>query len=518
MLARVNRLSWSVVARALSGKRRVALGCALVAIFSTLTFARVLGFDFVFDDHWTIERNERLAGPLLPVLSAVLRGTARAAHITDATRPSMIVSTWIDRHLFGLSPAGFHAHSLLAYAGTTVLAALILLALFGRPLPALVGGIFFGLAPVHAEAVASINYREDLLAAIGVMAPLSSLLARRKRPESFGEALAMAMTWGLGLLAKESATALLPLLVLVALTRPSPRSWLVARERTLVCLEAVFILWINWRLALALGGDDIPRARYAGPAARIAAFARFEVRALTSSVFPFTWSPEHAREATASPLWIVLLAAIGAGVTLALRRESVRRPAFGLAFALLAAIPSSPLTGPINETADRYYFLSVLGGGIFWGAIADAVARKVQKVPRSLLVPALVAMAAPLLVVSQLAARPWANDGILWSTAVEKAPRSARAWTGLSRVYRLAGDLAAADQALARAFELDPGYAPARVTQIYNSLARGDVEAARRAIQEARLDAGSTPGLRKAISCASYPSEEARACIMSASR
>jgi hypothetical protein len=324
------------------------------------------------------------------------------------------------------------------------------------------------------------------------------------------------VAWGMGLLAKESATALLPLLVLVVLTRPSPRRWMEERERTLVGLEAVFILWINWRLALALSGDDIPRARYASLIARLSAFCRFEIRVLGRSLFPFVWSPEYAREGTASSSWCVVFAAIAVAIFVCFRRRDLKVPAFGLAFALLAAIPSSPLAGPVNETADRYCFLSVLGGSIFWGWVTDLA---VRRIPRSLRIPSLVVAAVPFVIVSQAAVRPWASDAVLWTTAVEKAPRSARAFTGLARVLRLSGDLEAADHALARAFELDPSYPPARVTQIYNALARGDVESARRAIRIIEVDARTAPpGLRKAITCASYPPEEAKACILSASR
>jgi hypothetical protein len=493
----------------------VVLACTVIATSSALVFARVLGFGFVFDDHWTIERNRSLSGPLLPVLSAVVRGTARVANIADATRPSMIVSTWIDRHLFGLSPFGFHAHSLVAYAATTALALLVLLAMSGRPGQAFVGAMFFALAPVHAEVVASINYREDLLSAIGVLVPLASLLSRRRRPESFAEALAIAATWGMGLLAKESAASLLPLLVLVCLTRPSPRKWLLARERTLVCLEAVFILWINWRMAIAIAGDDIPRATYASFGTRLSAFARYEVRALATSLVPLSWSPEHARDATASPLWGLLLGAIVVGISAAFRRKSLREPALGLTFALLAALPSSPLAAPVNEMADRYYFLSVLGGGMFWGWVAERLSRRVPRLVRA---PALVVAALPLVLVSQEAAAPWIDDGALWSTATRKAPKSPRAWTGLARVHRLSGDLDAADYALSRAFELDPNYVPARVTQIYNCLARGDVDTARQVIEQVRVSATGVPGMPRAITCASYPADEAKACIMSAPR
>jgi Flp pilus assembly protein TadD len=117
-------------------------------------------------------------------------------------------------------------------------------------------------------------------------------------------------------------------------------------------------------------------------------------------------------------------------------------------------------------------------------------------------------------VAAQPALAAWSTDRSLWTAAVEKAPESARAWTGLSRALRLDGDHGGAEKACRRAIALDPNYAPARVTAAYNALARGDVDAARLAIDDARAVGGDeAPGLGLAVTCAAGPRERAAECI-----
>jgi tetratricopeptide (TPR) repeat protein len=513
---------------------------ASAAALGFAVFARALTFGFAYDDTWTIVRNGRLAGPLRPLLRALMAGTATKLGLPDATRPAMVTSMWLDRHLFGLRPLGYHAHSLLLYAAVSALAALLLLALTRSEKSALVGGLFFAAAPLHAEVAAAANYREDLLASLGMLIallflwwpfPAGSSTARGNRP-LFASVLAV-VSFTVALLSKESAVALVLISTVIAVLRWPGRGWLARNEASLVALLAVVVVWASWRFGLPAGADDVPRDVSAPFAATIVATARFEVLAVKEALFPFGWSPEHSTPAVASPFWLVgFLALIAAMVWLA-RRRAGRLPVLGLCIALAAALPSSPLAGPANRYADRYFFLAVLGGALVWGVLATRTVRYLRaRVATSagaarradsgmagawyrwLPLAALL----PLVIVAQRAVAPWKNDATLWSVAVERAPESPRAWAALSRVHRLRGELDSADEAVAHALALEPSYAPARLTRIYNRLARGDVDAARVEIEELRLADSHLEGFETAIGCAARTPEEARACIRAASR
>src|SRR5262245_36488217 len=94
--------------------RRARIGMALVlAVVGICCFVRVLGFEFVYDDHWTIIENRALDRPLSSLIASIATGHVSA--IPDSTRPAMLASIWLDRRVFGASPIGYHAHSLLLY-------------------------------------------------------------------------------------------------------------------------------------------------------------------------------------------------------------------------------------------------------------------------------------------------------------------------------------------------------------------------------------------------------------------
>ena len=481
------------------------------ALAGAVSFASVLRFGFVYDDHWTLVQSRVFDQPLRALLSAAAHGTAKAEGIPDATRPAMTASVWLDHRLFGLRAPGYHAHSLLDYALVCALGALVLFALSRRRRVALLGAIVFAAAPLHAEVVASINYREDLIAAAGVILPLAALAGPWRWPRGTPGAVALGAIFLTGLCGKESAVALLPLLCVAwAIRRPS-RAALRGHEPLLLALGGALVLWLNWRLALRLGGDDVPTAPPSGTLAVLLDTARFEVRAVLESVMLVRTAPEHAREAAASATWLLGLAGLLWLVVVLARRRVTRTPAIGIAIALAAALPTSPLVGPANTRADRYLFLAVLGAALCWGWLLD---RLLARLPRAAAALLFAAGAIGLGFACHTAAAPWRSDLSLWTVAVAKAPSAPRAWVGLSRARRVEGDFVGADAAIERAVALDPSFVQAHVTRAYGLLARGSVDAARREVVVIdSLGGAEHRGMKRARRCATLSARAAPACI-----
>jgi protein O-mannosyl-transferase len=488
-----------------------------------VTFATVLGFEFVYDDHWTIVRNKYLNWPLAPLLRASFSGTARALSIPDGTRPLMILTTWIDRRVFGLAPEGHHLHSLLWYVACSIAAYHASLAVTRRRRVALFAALYFAVAPVHAEVVASINYREDLLASLAVLVAVIWLFAPRPK-DSLDGAVVVAGIFGLGLLGKESAAAL-PLMVAAILLSPRQRRRVRHRTRSLTALAVVFTLWAAWRIWLrAAGRDDVPLVREPrGLVERLMRTARYEVRAVIDSLWPTSWAPEHAAGGSPEWWWPLLLFGIVAVIWTLARRESTRGIAVGLLWAMAAPLVTSPLLSPINERTDRYLFLAVLGGGWVWAHVVVAVlgwvtarqwATPLLSRVRGLALAVPVALLAYLAIEARAAAAPWQSDATLWRTAVERDPLSARAWNGLAARRFTEGDLEGAEAAAIRAMALDPLFLRPRVRRLYVALARGDIDAARGWIAELEAMGGSDLlGMRAARRCVALPAEEAPGCI-----
>src|ERR1700736_5370001 len=94
-------------------RRRSGWGLAAIVATVLALYAPAVRYGFVYDDHWTIVNNPGLLAPLSRVFHALLHGQGARLGLADKTRPTMVLSMWLDRRLFGLSPLGFHAHSVL---------------------------------------------------------------------------------------------------------------------------------------------------------------------------------------------------------------------------------------------------------------------------------------------------------------------------------------------------------------------------------------------------------------------
>ena len=514
--------------RALAARRVVAL-LGLTSTLTLVCFGSSLGGSFVYDDEWTVVHNERLEWPLGTLLRACWKGDAKRLRIPDATRPLMVASTWIDRHLFGLVPAGYHAHSLVLHAVASALAALATFALTGRRRLAALAAVFFSTAPIHTEVVAAVNNREDAIAAIGVLGALTLLfwprrLARLARaPDAAGTApplpailtaaLAAAL-WLAGLCAKESAVVLVPVAVAAWACHRRRRVFAGEQESMLLALLSVGVIWANWRVGLHFGSDDIPTAHAMGVAERVTRTARYEVWAVAGQILPFWPAPEHARPGPASAAWIAALGCLVGLAVLLARRRATRVPGLGLMVALAAPLATSPVVGPVNEYADRYLYLGVLGGSLIWSWGLDrAASAALRRTGWRPLVALAVAVGGACAALSARAARTWHDELSLWTEATRVAPESPRAWAGLSHAVRLAGRLDDALELSQRALEIDATYAPAHLTHAYNLLSAGRRDEALLEIRYLEDNAPDLPGLARGTECASLPAADAAACI-----
>ncbi len=505
------------VRRFLGHPKLIALGCAVVGL---LAFAPVLTFGFVYDDQWTIVENAWLERPLLELGSLVASGEAVARRVPDATRPLMVLLHALERRAFGLAPWGYHLVSLALYGLCCALATSVAWALTRKRSIALVAGLFFALSPFHAEPVAAINYREDLLAAVGTLGALLLLIPAPGRPtaearprrETWGRALgAGALLLG-GLLGKESALSFVPLAVAIAWLVPWVGLSVRKHWRILFTLGAVLVCWLAWRWPLAAGGEDLPLAPDRPLTQLLLRAARFELQALKFAVVPFGYAPDHWRQPDASLSPVVPLLSLLVGAAVLGRVRSIRPLAVGVAIALAAPLGASPLLRPVNEYADRYFFLSVLGGGIAWGWALERLGRVSALRPVRRLLPL---ACVPLLFVTWPATRLWRDERSLWTAAVAITPQSPRAWGALSRVHRLAGERDAADFTLQRALAADDRYVPALLTQVLNDLAFERLDAARAHLAELETKGlGRAGAFGKARQCAAMvDAVSARRCI-----
>ncbi|HLT40545.1 MAG TPA: bacterial transcriptional activator domain-containing protein [Enhygromyxa sp.] len=443
----------------------------------------LLRFGFIYDDGWTLRSN----GFLRPGhfdLALLFSPEAAARHVPDAFRPTLVMFDAASLRVLGLETWAHHGLSIVLHLGVCVLLARLLGRLGAPDQLALASVACFGLLAIHAEAIAVISFREDLLAAgLGLAALLCALrsIDAASTKHAIGWGLIAALLEALACGAKLSAAPLPGLLLLLAWLRP----WQLRLPASRLAL-ATAMLGLGVMLALAqtwivhggspYGGDN-PRvfAERVGLGPVLAASMQIHVGYLQQMLAPLDLSPEYVDfGARWSSPKTMLASATLLGLAIAAVLPSVRRrwPLASLAVLgwLLLCVPTSNLIGLPNMRADRFMYLPSLTICI---GVAAGLLKLGRRLPadrehdESLVWAPLIAFVLIQGSLGMAAARVYVSNTTLWATAVERAPDSARAHAllGLARVgeirqgEHLAEQVAeAAERSCLRAQQLDPLY------------------------------------------------------------
>ncbi len=176
-------------------KRRLTIGWAslLVALMALCAHLPNLWGYFFIDDFWHLDNlisgdyvfslwrttREQLAH-LWFMNDSVFPAMGGLQEIVLYFRPLYVVSLWLDYHLFGFSPFGYHLHSLLWHVLNAVLL-LHLLRRFRFSLhAAFIGALIFAVHPLAIESVNWISARSGPMATAFLLAALHAYLKYRE--------------------------------------------------------------------------------------------------------------------------------------------------------------------------------------------------------------------------------------------------------------------------------------------------------------------------------------------------
>jgi tetratricopeptide (TPR) repeat protein len=467
-----------------------ASATAALVLLVVLFHGPSLANGFVYDDAWTVASNPILRNP--GNLTRLLGPELARAGFPDAGRPTMLASEILDHALFGLQPWGYHLQSLIWHLGVVLLFYAGLRRLHGSlPIP-LAAAALVAVHPVDVEAVAAINYREDLLAAFFLLLCLTATEKARATSGRFGPVALRAVAVLAALvaaLAKENAYVAPLLLVLLDACRPvKPVRWIRWTDPLLLALAAGLVFawrwWVMGDPGLVSRGAEIPhqhpQAAFTSGRAILVFF-----HGLLQFLWPRGFAPEYPAPAPAEGAAGLALLSLGLlmGGLLGLRK---RAPwfALGLLGAVIAYLPNLGLLPLTNLRADRYFYLPSLG---FAWAVVLAVAAALDRFPRlrdrTILEIPVVGLAACAVLLflgmrSLEQGRIWRHDVALFSAAIRTAPGSQRAWIGLAGAKLRAGNLLDALGAAERALGLGDDF---HSRQMYGLvlLAQGDAIGAR---------------------------------------
>jgi Flp pilus assembly protein TadD len=439
-----------------------------------LIYLPSLKYSFVSDDDWLIIYNRDLdASSPLPFFAQNFNHYVAVQGWTPLLyyRPLVMTSYWLDRHVWGRSPAGFHLTNVLLAALAALAVALVLARLFSGFWPVLIGGLAFALHPMHVESAGWIAGRTDILMVLFLALAFFGLIRWRRRPDPWGAILTL-VGFGLALLCKETAV-LFPLLALFyldpfapgrrkALTpSPSPtgrggRVWALLAGMAGILLA---YLLARYLVLSPLGKGQSWGGVTAGQ--RVLLVINALGRSTFNALVPFFHRLRFSNLAACARLGWPSLAGVAALVgaiwlTMANRGQAI---GFGAATFLFFLLPSCDLF-PLGSSwiQDRFVYLPVAGLIVIALALVEHV-----KTPRFR--RALAGLSIIYLFALAWGTRAWLpvwKDNVALRTAmVREDPLDAACQAGLGWARRDAGDRSGAIQALRRAIELDsltPGY------------------------------------------------------------
>lgn len=411
------------------------LQAAVLALLAVAPFVASLGGELVWDDRLLIEEEVRFHSPrfALEILGQDFFHDVEEIYRYGYYRPVVSLSYWLTWKLAGEAPAPYHATNLVLHAAATVLLLLMLRGLAGGPGWApFAGAALFAVHPVHAESVAWISGRTDLLAAVMVLASAVALLRAlgEDGPRAGGWMAAAVAAAAAAPFAKEAAL-FWPLVPAAAAAVAGPgrarRRWAASSAALVAGLAPYLALRVG--VAGTLGpsvqwrADQWPSVLLTVPRT----FWRYLVElALPDGPEPYLQNP-----LVRSPLapGVVLGLAAMAALVVGWWRWRRRRPAvsFLAAFWLLSFVPIANLvriSGPEDmgaPMAERFAYLpsaaacALAGLGLAALAARSGWLRKVVPVAVAAVVVVLAAMSAA-------ATRPWLSERALFERMVELAP------------------------------------------------------------------------------------------------
>ena len=465
-------------------------------------FSATLSADLVYDARLQILTDPFLHDP--GNWWNVLTFRVLGMDVLDFNRPVHLASLMVDAAIWGTNPFGYHLTSILVHAANVVLVWLLVHDVLrrgvevARPhrLVPVVAALLFAVHPLVTEAVCEPTFREDLLAALFTLGAV--LLAAGHDPARGFDgrrALACVACCLAAVASKESGIA--AAFVVAAYWRLLRRGEPVAFWRcTTAAGIAVVVAFLAARFLLEPSPSRIFESRPEYPGGSLVEAMKVEPRILALYaqlvVCPVNLCADYGGPSIRHlPLGLsaLILAVVGVAGGVAAWRD--RRIAFALAVTLLPLVPVSNLVPIYRAAADRYLYLPLAGVACLVACLLDSRWVNARQQRRQVAMMVSLAAVGVLAVACLGRQRVWRSQLDLWTDTHARNPTSfnganglasalreagradeavvlARrgvnltsgkrgdAWMTLALAYDAAGRTAEADDAAAKAIELDP--------------------------------------------------------------
>ncbi|UCE63916.1 MAG: glycosyltransferase family 39 protein, partial [Nitrospirota bacterium] len=382
----------------------------------------------------------------------------------------------VDYSLFGLSPGGYHLHNLFWHSLCVVCVFFLLKKLTQEAPGSFFGALIFAIHPIHVEAVSNITNRKELLALAFLLIAFLCYIRFLEGNTSgkWGWFFVGVLCWGIGLLSKQIAIVLPPLLVVYEfLLVPKDQRFLTKNIPLLLVILGVGSLPLLLYAHYVLDITDFQTSTslsytlkgYLGELtylALVATSARAFWTYLQLLVWPSGLCPNHLVELSPSFLdfrallaWSGLIAFI-----IIMLRLSTRWPvlAFGMFWFFISYIPISNWVPSSYILADRYMYMPSVAyciilvtlGQAFYRWLSTTRPRKAAGIASLLAIALTVGYASTTLAYNQ----NWRNQKTIMDYMLQCNPLSPQAYNGLGVYYLKQREYAKAAEHFSRSIQL----------------------------------------------------------------
>lgn len=460
----------------LSERNRTILAAAAIVAASWVAYGQVRHHDFVtFDDPRYVEENDWVKQGL----TAEGVRWAMTTTLVANWHPVTWLSHMADVELFGMDPGAHHLVSLVIHLLNSALVFWIL----QRTTAATGASVFvaglFALHPLHAESVAWIAERKDVLSTFLGLLAIVAYTRYVDRP-SLGRYSAVAILLALSLAAKPMLVTL-PVVLLALdywpLARPRPFSRLALEKLPLLVLSAASTAIT----ILAQRGEGAMRSLESVPVSmRLGNALVSYVTYLGKAVWPSGLAVYYPYPSSLSPWAVAGAALVLAGITSFVVLNARRRPhaLAGWSWYLVTLLPVIGLIQVGEQAmADRYTYVPLIGIFIMaaWGL---PTLWRPAPLRTALTTAAAVVVLLALTVTTRIQVGHWRDGFSLFSHALRVTEANALAHQNLGTILNRRKDRDGAIRQYELALEIDPNRADARVNLGVMLLKRGDMEGA----------------------------------------
>ena len=441
------------------------LALAGVLLATLLTYASTFTFGWVYDDPPQIPQNQNLEWSRIGFLFTHQLWASMAGTQSRFYRPLLTFWFLINKTIFGLNPHWFHVTTVVAHIAAVALSFFIARTLLKDSAAALFASAIFALHPLQVESASWISSVNDPLAASLCFA--SFLSYRKARTRQRDSAMWWALAGVLFLLAlfTKEVSIVLPGIILADVwsnsrSRPGngeSRKLLVPVISTYV---AVTVLWFGLRYWVL--GDAAATASPVPLSDSLLSAPKIMLFNLYRAVLPIGLSPQydfHLVASAGSAQFLFSLLALIALAALAIVAAK-RDPTLWVAFAwlVLPMLPTFNL-GWMNEddfVHDRYMYMSMLGVALLAGSAYGWIRKKWPE--QQMVRPLAASLALVLAFASAIQSQYWANDVILFSRAVSRAPDNEWAQLNYGSALSDRGKFTEAAPHFVLSYQLKPGW------------------------------------------------------------